>query len=80
MTFHMGDPFRPYRSVLKGLRRGCRSWDVGWFTAMFLQASWSHILANMLFLVIFGKNVEDAFAHWRYLAFYIAGGLVAASP
>jgi hypothetical protein len=36
-----------------------------------------HILGNMLFLAIFGKNVEDAFGRMRYLAFYIAGGLVA---
>ena len=31
----------------------------------------------MLFLVVFGKNVEDAFGHLRYLAFYIVGGFVA---
>ena len=44
---------------------------------MFMHGSWSHILGNMLFLAIFGKNVEDAFGHLRYLAFYIAGGFVA---
>jgi membrane associated rhomboid family serine protease len=52
-------------------------WEVSWFTAMFMHGSWSHILGNMLFLAIFGKNVEDAFGHLRYLAFYIAGGFVA---
>ena len=52
-------------------------WEVSWFTAMFMHGSWSHILGNMLFLAIFGKNVEDAFAHLRYLAFYIAGGFIA---
>jgi membrane associated rhomboid family serine protease len=52
-------------------------WEVSWFTAMFRHGSWSHILGNMLFLAIFGKNVEDAFGHLRYLAFYIAGGFVA---
>jgi membrane associated rhomboid family serine protease len=52
-------------------------WVVSWFTAMFMHASWSHILGNMLFLAIFGKNVEDAFGHMRYLAFYILGGLMA---
>ena len=36
-------------------------WAVSWFTAMFMHASWSHILGNMWFLAIFGKNVEDAF-------------------
>jgi hypothetical protein len=44
---------------------------------MFLHGSWSHILGNMLFLAVFGKNVEDAFGHVRYLAFYFAGGFVA---
>jgi len=52
-------------------------WVVTWFTAMFLHASWDHILGNMLFLAIFGKNVEDAFGHARYLAFYVVGGLAA---
>ena len=36
-------------------------WGVGWITAMFVHAGWDHILGNMLFLAIFGKNVEDAF-------------------
>ena len=53
------------------------SWGVSWFTAMFLHGSWDHILGNMLFLAIFGKNVEDAFGHVRYLVFYIAGGFIA---
>jgi membrane associated rhomboid family serine protease len=44
---------------------------------MFLHGSWDHILGNMLFLAVFGKNVEDAFGHVRYLAFYFAGGFVA---
>jgi membrane associated rhomboid family serine protease len=52
-------------------------WEISWFTAMFLHGSWSHILGNMLFLAIFGKNVEDAFGHLRYLAFYLVGGFVA---
>jgi membrane associated rhomboid family serine protease len=52
-------------------------WAISWFTAMFMHGSWDHILGNMLFLAVFGKNVEDAFGRGRYLAFYIAGGLVA---
>ena len=43
--------------------------------AMFLHASWSHILGNMLFLAIFGKNVEDAFGHLRYSGCTSPGGL-----
>jgi membrane associated rhomboid family serine protease len=52
-------------------------WVISWFTAMFMHGSWDHLLGNMLFLVIFGKNVEDAFGHLRYLAFYVAGGFAA---
>jgi hypothetical protein len=52
-------------------------WALSWFTSMFMHGSWDHILGNMLFLAIFGKNVEDAFGHLRYLAFYVAGGFAA---
>jgi membrane associated rhomboid family serine protease len=52
-------------------------WGIGWITAMFLHAGWDHILGNMLFLFIFGKNVEDAFGRVGYLLLYFAGGLVA---
>jgi len=47
------------------------------FTAMFLHASILHIAGNMLFLWIFGNNVEDAVGPVKYLAFYILGGLAA---
>jgi membrane associated rhomboid family serine protease len=56
---------------------GPEPWGVSWITAMFLHGSWDHILGNMLFLAVFGKNVEDAFGHLRYLVFYFAGGFVA---
>jgi membrane associated rhomboid family serine protease len=49
------------------------------FTSMFLHASWSHVLGNMLFLWIFGDNVEDAMGHVRYLVFYLLGGVCAAA-
>jgi membrane associated rhomboid family serine protease len=52
-------------------------WGVSWITAMFMHASWPHILGNMLFLQVFGNNVEDAFGRLGYLAFYLAGGLAA---
>jgi membrane associated rhomboid family serine protease len=47
------------------------------FTAMFMHASILHIGGNMLFLWIFGNNVEDAMGPVKYLAFYILGGLAA---
>src|ERR1700759_5372772 len=52
-------------------------WGVGWITAIFMHAGWDHILGNMLFLAIFGNNVEDAFGRLGYLVFYFAGGFAA---
>jgi len=46
-------------------------------TAMFLHGGWMHLLGNMLFLWIFGDNVEDAFGHVLYLVFYLVTGLAA---
>ena len=46
-------------------------------TAMFLHAGWLHLLGNMLFLWIFGDNVEDRLGHLRYLGFYLLCGAVA---
>jgi len=47
------------------------------FTSMFLHGGWLHILFNMIFLWIFGNNVEDSMGKGRYIAFYLLGGLVA---
>lgn len=46
-------------------------------TAMFLHASWVHILGNMLFLWVFGPAIENAMGTSRFLPFYLLGGLVA---
>jgi membrane associated rhomboid family serine protease len=46
-------------------------------TAMFMHASWSHIIGNMVFLWAFGPQIEDLMGRPRYLAFYILGGLAA---
>jgi membrane associated rhomboid family serine protease len=67
-----------YPCAVSGACHAPEPWGVSWFTAMFMHGSWDHILGNMLFLAIFGKNVEDAFGHLRYLLFYVAGGFVAA--
>jgi membrane associated rhomboid family serine protease len=46
-------------------------------TAMFMHASWSHIIGNMVFLWAFGPEIEDAMGPWRYSLFYLAGGVAA---
>jgi membrane associated rhomboid family serine protease len=66
-----------YACTVNGACHHAEPWALSWITSMFLHGSWDHILGNMLFLAIFGKNVEDAFGHVRYLGFYVAGGFVA---
>jgi len=66
-----------YPCTLNGTCHGPEAWPVSWITAMFMHGSWAHILGNMLFLVIFGNNVEDSFGHIGYLVSYFAGGFVA---
>ena len=48
-------------------------------TYMFLHGSFLHLLFNMIFLFVFGDNVEDAMGHIRFLIFYLAGGIFAAT-
>ncbi len=52
-------------------------WYENTFTSMFMHGGWEHIIFNMLFLWIFGNNVEDALGKVRFFIWYIAGGLAA---
>jgi membrane associated rhomboid family serine protease len=47
------------------------------FTSMFMHGGWGHLASNMLFLYIFGDNVEDAMGHGRYFLYYLACGVAA---
>jgi rhomboid family protein len=47
------------------------------FTYMFLHVGWMHIIGNMLFLWVFGDNIEDAMGHGRFLCFYLMCGAAA---
>ncbi len=55
-------------------------------TSMFMHGGWAHLIGNMLYLWIFGDNVEHRFGHLKFLVFYIVSGLaadaaqIAASP
>jgi membrane associated rhomboid family serine protease len=49
------------------------------FSSMFMHGGWEHLGGNMLFLFIFGDNVEDAVGHLRYALFYLASGIGAAA-
>ncbi len=59
----------------------CAQIDKGWalaaLTSMFMHGSWLHLGGNMLFLWIFGNNIEDAMGRVRFLLFYLLGGVAA---
>ena len=69
----------PAPEIQQELARRCghKSWLLSVFAAMFLHAGWLHIGGNMLFLWIFGNNVEDRLGHVKYALFYLACGIVA---
>lgn len=48
-------------------------------TSMFLHGGWMHIIGNMLYLWIFGNNIEDSMGHLRFIIFYLFAGLAAAA-
>jgi membrane associated rhomboid family serine protease len=49
------------------------------FTSMFLHGGWMHLIGNMLYLWIFGNNVEDVMGHKRFVLFYVLCGVAAAA-
>jgi membrane associated rhomboid family serine protease len=58
--------------------RGIGSFLIAILVSTFLHAGWLHIIGNMLFLWVFGNNVEDFLGPVKFLLFYVAGGLAAA--
>jgi membrane associated rhomboid family serine protease len=60
------------RCAVEGL-----SW-AGVVTSMFMHGSWEHIIGNMLFLWVFGNNIEDSMGHVRFFVFYVLCGVAAA--
>jgi membrane associated rhomboid family serine protease len=74
-----GESLDEARSDQQFLAEHCpnKSWWESVFVAMFLHGGWLHIIGNMLFLYVFGNNVEDKLGRIGYLLFYLASGVVA---
>ncbi|HVH83386.1 MAG TPA: rhomboid family intramembrane serine protease [Steroidobacteraceae bacterium] len=72
-----GDAFVLRWSVVPADIVAGRHW-ITLLTGMFMHASWSHIIGNMVFLWAFGPEVEEQMGRGRYLVFYLLGGLAAA--
>jgi membrane associated rhomboid family serine protease len=70
-------PLTRQRVVVPGLQPTPWSVYVTLLTSMFMHGGLAHLFGNMLFLWIFGDNVEDSLGHLRYLAFYLVCGLLA---
>ena len=70
-----------YGTVPCQLTHACvRDQGVAWaglLTSMFMHGGWEHILGNMLFLWVFGNNIEDSMGHTRFVLFYLICGVVA---
>ncbi|MCA9953399.1 MAG: rhomboid family intramembrane serine protease [Anaerolineales bacterium] len=71
------DPSTGQVYVLPGLQPTPISVYITLLTSMFMHGGWAHILGNMLYLWIFGDNLEDRLGHGRYLIFYLLVGLLA---
>ncbi len=67
----------PARYSLPGFPAGPAGLILPLFSAMFLHGGWLHILGNMIYLWVFGDNVEDRMGHGRFLVFYLLVGLLA---
>jgi membrane associated rhomboid family serine protease len=66
-TVYLSDPNIPFLTAVAPI-----------FTSMFLHGGWLHLIGNMLYLYIFGDNVEDVLGHFRYAIFYLLCGFTAA--
>jgi membrane associated rhomboid family serine protease len=81
----IADSFRTGESDAAGLQdsleQRCpdKSWLASLFVSMFLHGGWLHLAGNMLFLWIFGNNVEDRLGRITFAALYVLGGLAAAA-
>jgi membrane associated rhomboid family serine protease len=71
------EPVTGQRMLVPGLERTPFSVYLTLFTSMFMHGGIAHIAGNMLFLWIFGDNIEDSMGHLRYLVFYILCGVLA---
>ena len=65
--------FQAYGAVPAAVMQG--QGLIGLLTSMFLHGGWMHLIGNMLFLLVFGDNIEAVLGHIGYLAFYLVGGL-----
>jgi membrane associated rhomboid family serine protease len=70
--------FRMYAVIPRELTNNFAQEWTTLFTSQFLHGGWWHLISNMVFLWVFGNNIEDRMGHLRYLIFYLTCGALAA--
>ncbi|GAX37449.1 rhomboid family intramembrane serine protease [Nodularia sp. NIES-3585] len=70
--------FRMYAVIPRELSTNFAQEWTTLFTSQFLHGGWWHLISNMVFLWVFGNNIEDRMGHFKYLIFYLACGALAA--
>ena len=71
------DPLTGNRVTMPGLQPTGIPVHLTLITSMFMHGGWAHLLGNMLFLMVFGDNIEDSMGHGRYFFFYLLCGILA---
>jgi membrane associated rhomboid family serine protease len=66
------------KDVVDGQRDRAAPVAITLFSSLFLHGSWFHVIGNLLYLRVFGDNIEDRFGHFGYLLFYVAAGVAGA--
>jgi membrane associated rhomboid family serine protease len=72
------DPLTGNRITMPGLQPTPIPVHLTLITSMFMHGGWAHLFGNMLFLMVFGDNIEDSMGHARYFFFYVLCGVLAA--
>lgn len=76
-TLVQTDPLTGNQVTMPGLQPTPVPVHLTLITSMFMHGGWAHLFGNMLFLMVFGDNIEDAMGHGRYFFFYLLCGLLA---
>lgn len=70
------DPYTMREYRIPGLKKTPIPVRLTVLTSMFMHVGWMHLIGNMLFLWVFGVNIEDHLGHFRFLGFYLAAGIL----
>ena len=76
IRFHTSGGSADIRIISVSVASAVPTWGTA-ITSMFIHGGWIHLIGNMLYLWVFGDNIEDRFGHVKFLLFYLGAGLAA---